>query len=349
MLLLLLVVASIWLQDSARAIAAEAERLFARGVELFETRRRDALLESAGLFERASQPDETHALAFAGLASSRCLLALYSVVPPAEALPGAREAAQTALRLQPDMAAPYAALGLVEYLYDWHWRRAEELFRTGIEKDPSYAEVRHWYGMLLMARGRFPEAVQAMDRALALDPGARIIHVKRGTVLAAAGRFAEAEAQLRRSVERFPEMALPWRELGFLSLPQGRREDAVEAFEHAAELSDPVSKSSSSLAYAYAVVGRRQEARQILDVFLRRVERRVERRVQRRVQVGFVPPIDLARIYLGLGESATALTWLETALETHDPGLVYLAIRPDFASLRGEPRFEKILARVGLE
>lgn len=319
----------------AAATADEAESLFARASALLETRRPKALLESAELFERVGELQADHALAFSGLATTSCLLALYSIEQPQDVLPRARRAAQTAVRLRPDLAQAYAALGLVAFLYDWDWVLAEAHFRKSIDRDPAYAEVRHWYAMLLTARGRFSESVTSMDEALRLAPKSRIINVKRGTVLTAAGRYREAEAQLRAAIAAFPSMALPWREIGFLELRRGDTEAALVAFEEAAELGGGPSKESAGLGHAYGVAGRHEEAREILDVLLRRSRE------------SFVPPMYVALVYLGLGQRDHALEWLEKALRIHDPGLVYLRIKPGFEALYDDPRFIEILARVG--
>ena len=314
-----------------------AEELYARAVELFESRQASALAESADLFEKVIRLEPRHALAFSGLAANSCLQALYSLAPPREVMPRARRSAAAAVELDPGLAQPYASLALVAFLFDWDWRRAEELFLRSFEKDPTYAQARHWYAMLLTARRRFDEAVEQIDEAQRLDPGSRIITVKRGTVLTAAGHFASAEEQLRLAIERFPRMALPWRELGFLRLRQGRLEDAVENFERAAGLGGGASKSSGGLGYVYGRVGREEESWAILEDFVERS------------QSSFVPPLYVALMYVGLDEPETALDWLEKAMEIRDPGLVYLGVKPGYESLQGGVRFQELLRTVGMD
>ncbi len=310
---------------------------FEDAAALFEQRTPGALTESFDLFEDIVEREPDNALAHAGVASSGCLLALYSVVEPGQVLPRARQAAEEALRLDPTLSEAHSALGLVDYLYAWDWQSAEARFRTALDLDPASATAWHWYGMLLTALGRTEEAVAALDRAAELAPESRIIQAKRGTVLTAAGRYEEAQAQLAHAAEKFPTLALPHRELGFLYLELERYEDAVAAFERAAELAGGASKSTGGLGYAYAVVGEEERARKVLDVFLERS------------RSGFVPPMYLALMYAGLGETDEAFRWLERAHEMHDPGLVYLAIKPGFESLRTDPRFVELAERIGLD
>lgn len=318
------------------AARSEADDLYTRAMALFEQRTGDALETSFGLFEQAVAETPQNARAHAGLASSGCLLALYSLAPPSEVLPRAEAAARQAVHLDPELAAAWAALGLVDYLYHWDWARAERRFREALERDPSYATAHHWYGMSLMARSRFDEAIDHLDAAARLAPDSPIVQVKRGTVLSAAGRFDEAEEQLRAAAAKFPSFPLAQRELGFLYLEQGRSEAAVAAFERAAELAGGASKSTGGLAFAYTAIGRKDLARDILEGFLERSRREL------------VPPMYLALMYVGLGERAAAFHWLEKAYEGRDPGLVYLDVKPGFEALRDDQRFSALLRRIGL-
>jgi hypothetical protein len=55
-----------------------------------------------------------------------------------------------------------------------------------------------------------------------------------------------------------------------------------------------------------------------------------------------------ALIYIGLGQKEQALKWLEKAYDEHSNLLIYLKVDPVFVSLRTEPRFDKLLQRMGL-
>jgi adenylate cyclase len=62
----------------------------------------------------------------------------------------------------------------------------------------------------------------------------------------------------------------------------------------------------------------------------------------------YVPAEGVAAIYAGLGDTALALTWLERAVETKGVGLIFLALEPMYDSLRDEPRYRKVVERIGL-
>lgn len=89
---------------------------------------------------------------------------------PHDAWPKARAAALKALELDPGAAGAHAALGMVEFLYEWDWAGAEGEFRRALDADPADPRVRVWYGMYLTAVGRRQEALAEMQRAQQLDP-----------------------------------------------------------------------------------------------------------------------------------------------------------------------------------
>jgi hypothetical protein len=89
------------------------------------------------------------------------------------------------------------------------------------------------------------------------------------------------------------------------------------------------------LAVVYAHLGRAEEARTIL--------RRFES-----LGAGGKPVLGPAEIYIALGDREKALLDLEQALARRDPLLVGLGVDPGFKPIRGDPRFQALLRRMGL-
>lgn len=313
-----------------------AEALTARARETWEQRTPAALLRSAELFEAAASAYPDHAPAHAGLADAYALLGLYAVLPPGDSLPRARRAAQRALEIDPELAAAHASLGLAQYLYDWDYAAARRSLEAAVELSPGYASAHHWYAMLLAATGRPDEAVERMSLALRAAPASRVINVKIATVLAAAGRVEEAETALEEAERRYPELPLVHSERGFLSMKQGRYAEAVGAFTRAAELAGPGSKPQGALGYALARSGQRERAQAIARDLVQLADRQ------------YVPRMGLALVHAGLGDRDAAFEQLERAYLEREPGLVYLAIKPGVRELRGDPRFEDLVERLGL-
>ena len=90
------------------------------------------------------------------------------------------------------------------------------------------------------------------------------------------------------------------------------------------------------LGHALARTGHEPEARSLLAGRLELAKTR------------YVPPTDIAAIYVGLGEFDAAFELLEKGYEARDTWMVFLGMLPQFQSLHGDPRFTDLLRRIGL-
>jgi hypothetical protein len=87
---------------------------------------------------------------------------------------------------------------------------------------------------------------------------------------------------------------------------------------------------------AQAFGGERQQARETLGKLLARPER--ERG----------PRYGLAAVYAGLGQNDAAIALLERAFAERDSWMVWLRTYPEWAALRGDPRFQDLVQRMKL-
>ena len=62
----------------------------------------------------------------------------------------------------------------------------------------------------------------------------------------------------------------------------------------------------------------------------------------------FVTPWQIGTLYTRAGDAELALDYLEQAFEERDPNIPYLSVDPIFDYLRGEPRFQALIRRLGL-
>ena len=64
-------------------------------------------------------------------------------------------------------------------------------------------------------------------------------------------------------------------------------------------------------------------------------------------QTRWVPARSVAVLHLGLGDHAAALTFLETAAHRREFSVTALKVHPLYDPLRSEPRFQRLLERIG--
>ena len=155
--------------EGKRLVDPEVYELYLKGRERFSMGVEKDLREAIALFEQAIARDPRDARSWAGVADSWASLSDF-YVPPREAMPKAREAAETALRLDDSLADAHASLALVLTMYEWKWAEAEEEYRLALERNPGYAAAHDGYAMLLMSLGRNGEWPPKSLHARSLDP-----------------------------------------------------------------------------------------------------------------------------------------------------------------------------------
>src|SRR2546423_6068146 len=139
-------------------------------------------------------------MAYSGLADANNMLGgTYRVLPREEGFRRAREAAQEALRLNPNLAEAHASLGLIES-NEFHWVPAEREFKRAIELNPNYANTLLWYSLLLLARNQPDESLGMMRQAVQRDPLSSIMVTNLAMRLNILGKYKEALADAQTAV-----------------------------------------------------------------------------------------------------------------------------------------------------
>src|SRR4029077_9677059 len=96
---------------------------------------------------------------------------LFGGADPVNAYPQAKEAANTAIRLDPNLAEPHTDLAILADIFDFDASQSMREFEKAIELNPNYATAHHWFGNgLLEAIGDFDRSIAEMRRSVELDP-----------------------------------------------------------------------------------------------------------------------------------------------------------------------------------
>ncbi len=286
-------------------------------------------------FQQAIQLDPNYALAYVGLSEGNRSLALGVEMTPAEVLPKAKAAAQKALEIDEGLAEAHTALGAAMFWYDWNWNEVEDQYKRALQLNPNVAETHLFYAHLLSNSARHSEALVEIKRARELDPFNPFLNALEGQFLLHAGKTDEALAQLRETFELAPGFWFPHIFAASAYIEKGMFAEAIAEARRARELSGPQTLSFALEGYALAKLGKRDEARVLLDGLLKLAKER------------FVPPYHIALLYNGLGERDEALAWLERAFQQRDPKIAFLKVEPKWNNLRNDPRFQDLMRRVG--
>ena len=284
-------------------------------------------------FQHAIEKDPKYALAYAGLADSNLLLGSYWV----ESLNEAKTAALQALQLDPQLAEAHVALGHIKLWLDWDWPAAESEFKRGIALNGALALAHNQYAMYLATLGRVPDAIAEVKRAQELDPLSPIVNSDLGWYLLYAGQTPDAAAQFRKTIGFDPNSVSAHRGLGVTLSQMGRADEAVAELKQALELSEHSPVMLGHLGAAYARGGRKADA----EAVLKELEGLAARL--------YVPSSSIAMIYAALGDKTRALDWLQRAYDEHDFSIVQIGVAPWYAGLRGEAKFQQLLAQLKLK
>jgi serine/threonine protein kinase/TolB-like protein/tetratricopeptide (TPR) repeat protein len=309
----------------------EAYDLYLRGSYLLE-RRGGGVSKAVDYFERAISEDSTFARAYAGLAYALELLPNYAATRPQAVERRATEAARHALALDPTLAEAYTALGLAHMLA-LRWREAGEALQRAVAVDPGFAPGQYFYGFSLARVGRLADAEDHMRRARIADPLSEPASALLAYCLSLLGRDDESLAESRRAYDLDSTSAGAQ---GFVPLVMLRDGAAKEARAIARVAVLPPFNGVGVAAYVLAASGDRAGAAAIV----RELEARP--RDQWSVATG------LAYAYLGLGDTARALSALEAAAQAGERPYLTFA-DPMFDPLRRSPRFAAAVRRLGLD
>lgn len=274
---------------------------------------------------------------YVSMAVANRAMASQGAADPKLAYAAARSLLTKALEIDPDFFAAHRELGWVEWRYEWNFTEAEKELRRAIELNPSDATSRDVYGLFLKSMGRFDEALAQSAYAVEVSPMESYSRTNRGSLLGLMNRFDEANEQYQKAMDIDPQQPYVYERMGPVLLLRGRNAEAISALEKAREYSNGQQDKLAWLGYAYATAGRKDDALQVLNQLQKIAESHQ-----------YVSPLHVALVYNGLGETDSAIHWLEKAWQSRDEYLVYLNVYPEFRNLHSDKRFQAIQRRIGL-
>ena len=310
----------------------EAYQLYMKGRFHFAKRTKQDLLRSIELFEQAIALDPKYALAYVGLTESWEVMPSFAYMSPEEAMPQAKKAVARALELDPDLAEAHTAYGLILAAYEWNWAGADREFKRALELDPKIALAHFRYAWVdLSPRGRHEEAIAEMKRAMELDPLSLIQGANFAAVYMYARQYDNAVEQGTKTYDLDHSFFAAQNWLAHSYNAKGMYKEAIAIAEKSLG-SD--FEMFPQLGYAYAKLGRRREAEDVLK--------------QWSAKNKYISRYWVAIVYTALGEKDKAFEQLEEAYKAHDWFLERVKTDPFLDPLRDDPRMNDLLKRVGL-
>jgi tetratricopeptide (TPR) repeat protein len=257
-------------------------------------------------------------------------------MPIAESHSLGRQAALRAIELDESLAEAHRSLAAIIADHYWDWAQVERHFARALTLDPTDVTTLRFYSFYLAYTGRAEEAIGIAQKARRLDPVSPGVQMNLGVVLYFARQFAEAVQQLQETIELDHGFAFAHSMLGLAFLSQGMPDRALAEVQRAREVAEPRPDVISVQGHVLGATGHRREALATID--------EMRRLAQRHRPSAF----NVASVYIGLRDNDEAIGWLEKAVEARNWEMPMLKASPAFDAIRSDPRFQKIVARVGL-
>ncbi len=315
----------------ARPVNGQAHDLYLQGI--YHLNQGDPK-KAVGYLQDAIDKDPNYARAHAALADGYGWMGEAGWLAYTEAFPRQKIEAIKAIELDDSLPQGHAELADAVMDLDWDWATTERELKRALELNPNLASVHTTYAFYLQRVGRLPEAIAEVNLVLQLDPVSSRSFYSAGIVYYFAHQYDEALSQLQRAYvlePRPPKFLFPF-ESGVIYAEKGMYGKAVGEF---LKLGDQP-HALGHMGNVYARMERVSEAHATIS------------KLEEHVKKNGMGRYEIALVYAGLGNKDEAFTWLEKSYDVRDKGLTYLKIDPCVDPLRSDPRFARLVRRVGL-
>jgi TolB-like protein/Flp pilus assembly protein TadD len=237
---------------SATADSGEAYDLYLRGRELAREPSKAAFVRALQFYEQALAIDPNFAPAHGAIASAWVWLEDYGGVPAQEAFDHAEPAAMRALELDPTRADALTAMGFLEDRQYDNPAAARDYFERALAANPAHVEAYTLYADALADLGDHRRALEVRREAVERDPLSTFLKSRLAALLVNIGRIDDAEALIGEIFALNPDDTYGYEELGNLRYIQGRLADAVKAYKfvHENRPGDPYAAANIAANYA---------------------------------------------------------------------------------------------------
>jgi TolB-like protein/Tfp pilus assembly protein PilF len=292
----------------------------------------ESLKGALAAFDESIRLDPQYAKAYVGRSDTLWRLGSNAYMPVDDAFAKARQAAQRAIELAPDLAEAYLSLSNPQAMVDFDLHAASSTAERAVRLNPGSFDVQFAYSGLLSSLGRHDEAIAAARKAVELDPVSAAAHANLAGVLAGARRYDESLAAARHAQSLEPLRPTNHTNVGYALLMTGHLDEALAEF----------SKESVrwqhdfGRAVTLARMGKKEQARAEMEAMQARMKDDAS--------------YQYAEISAQLGDLDQAIHWLENARRVHDPGLMSgVYVDPLLDPLRTDPRYDKLITELGFK
>jgi eukaryotic-like serine/threonine-protein kinase len=347
-----------------------AYEYYVKGREYYYRYRKDDNEQALELFKKALEVDPNYALAHAGLADAYSQRVIRFGFPEEEWSDKIIEQAQKAISLDPSLAEGYKSLGSAYFYLKGWWTNAAEVAKKAVEANPNSELACGFLVECYLARGDLDKAFPLAKKTIALNPASGFPYTYLAGIYVDLDEPAQAEVWLNKALEIQPDLDVVHARLIDFYLASGQYDKAFEQsqaflskvpddppvwmvgnaalaelfsghYEKAQAYYRKIGGKPIELGYIYWKAGRKDEARELFQTNLDRLQKRLEQGDENNET-----KLDMAAIYAVQGDKEEALRWLEKAADAGWNDYNYASRYPLFENIRDDEQFKRIMGNL---
>ncbi|MEP6616067.1 MAG: adenylate/guanylate cyclase domain-containing protein [Ginsengibacter sp.] len=312
----------------------EAYDYYLKG-KFYWNRRGTGLKKGLEYFLKATGIDPDFSLAYAGIADTYALFAFYSILPPHQVIPRAREAAKKAIQLNPVRIEPYSVLAFITTFYDRNWLEAKNEYERALAINPGYAPAHYWYSnYLCWVEKNYEHSAEEAFKAIDLEPLVSHSHNTLASVYIGFNKFEEARNVSQAAIELDPNSFLSYCALCMANHGLGKFDEAMDAIQIAIKISGRHQYTLHVMCWLYSTRGNTEDSQKILD------------ELTLRSKTEFISTLSLSIAAYWSKNETQAFEFLEQAFEERASLLISIGGYPFLSFIKTDPRFQPFLERL---
>ncbi|MEP6951159.1 MAG: adenylate/guanylate cyclase domain-containing protein [Ginsengibacter sp.] len=315
---------------------SEAYDLYLKG--RFNINRRGRfILAGMKYFEEAIAIDSDFAPAYAGYADSCALAAFYNFYPSKETMPKAKQAAETAIKIDSMLCEPYTSLGFYYAFFEWNFVESKKNFLKAVELNPAYTVGHFWYGMLYLSwiAGDFKESQKEGWMAIKLEPFSAVAHAMQTANYYVAREYEEAVRIGKLAIDLDANSYLVYKLTALAYIGMNKVHEAIAMIQHTLAVSNRFQWSMYDLIWAYSHIGDHTAMKELVEELHGRADKE------------YISPFNMALAYAWMGDLDQAITYLEKAYDEREPILLTIKTWPNVPdNLKSDPRCQELIKKI---
>jgi TolB-like protein/class 3 adenylate cyclase/Flp pilus assembly protein TadD len=311
----------------------EAYTLYLKGMHFYNKLTPADYYKAIDFFEQATQLEPTYAQAYAMIAGAYAYLGVTGQAVPEKAFEIVKNYSEKALQLDESIAESHVAKATMHLMYDGDWQAGYEELQTAIRLNRAATGAYEMLAMYNIFISNIPEAVRVMEEASQIDPLSPQINHFLAEMYLFADRYDDAIRVADKLLEINPQMRIAIETKGWCAGMKGDWQKALEYFMEVHRLANHPLKGLAPLGYAYAKLGEKDKALEIIA--------KIEQR--QREEPNVVVDGDLLVVWWALGNMDKVLQYFEKSVGKRISAVNFFLNYPPVRGIGDDPRVKKIL------